>query len=283
MRRTTMVLTATALVSLIVVGCGSGDDTEKKAAKQPTSYFGWVLGTAEPTGIAIDTENTGDGKKKIKAYVCDGLGPPKGKAVWFAGPVDTKVSNGVGQTVSLTSAGKRETLDVDQFDDRLVKGTFTGADGVRKQYVAYPAHDGGGIYEVTLDRNLRYSGTSTDGSKLSAQADRKGLVTGTLTTAEGDKIPFAIRTLALASPAELSARGISTAYRKDVKHSLVPGEYVAVIAPGGTHWLGRAGNVRGGSPVAEIIGLDKKEFTSISRSQLSQRLGSVGGTSQPSP
>lgn len=277
MRRTTM-LVMTALVSLAAGGCGSDGDKERKASKEPTAYFGWVLGTEEPTGIAIETASSDNGKKTIKAYVCDGLGPPQGKAVWFTGPVDPKTTNGVGKTVNLTSAGKRETLDLDHIDDRLVKGSFTGADGERKQYVAYPARDGAGIYEVTLDESLRYTGTSTDGSKLSAQADRKGLVTGNLTTQEGDTIPFAIRTLALASPAELSARGISSAYRKDAGNSLVPGEYVAVIAPSGTHWLGRAGNVRGGAPASEIIGLDKKEFTSISRSRLSRQLESVGGS-----
>jgi hypothetical protein len=272
-------LVAAVGAALTVAGCGSDDSGDAaKKAETPTAYFGWVLGTAEPTGIAIQVEDAGGGTKKVKAYVCDGLGPPKGKAVWFAGPVDTKTTNGVGQTVALTSAGKRETLDVDHFDDRLVKGSFTDSAGVRKQYVAYPARDGAGIYEVTLDEGLRYTGTSTDGSKLSAQADRRGLVTGDLTTTDGTKIPFAIRTLALASPAELSSRGISTAYRKDTKRSLVPGEYVAVIAPGGTHWLGRAGNVRAGNPAAEIIGLDKKEFTSISRSQLSPER--VGGVSQ---
>jgi hypothetical protein len=33
---------------------------------------------------------------------------------------------------------------------------------------------------------------------------------------------------------------------------------VAVFAPGGSHWLGRSGNVRGGQSGANIIGLDKK-------------------------
>ncbi|MEA2444377.1 MAG: hypothetical protein QOJ12_1669 [Thermoleophilales bacterium] len=273
--RRTAVLVAGVSAALTVGGCGGDSQKATKKAATPIAYFGWVLGTAEPTGIAIEVAGAGGATKKIKAYVCDGLGPPKGKAVWFAGPVDTKVTNGVGQTVELMSAGKRETLDVDHFDDRLVKGSFTDSAGVRKQYVAYPARDGAGIYEVTLDSSLRYSGTSTDGSKLSAQADRRGLVTGDLTTADGTKIPFAMRTLALASPAELSSRGISSAYRKDVARSVVPGEYVAVIAPGGTHWLGRAGNVRDGNPAGEIIGLDKKEFTSIPRTQLNP--ARVGG------
>lgn len=267
-------LTTLVLAAAVAGGCG-GDD--KKATKTPTVYFGWVLGTPTATGVAIQTDDAGDGKKTIRAYVCDGLGPPKGKAVWFTGPVDTAITNDVGKIVSLTSASKRETLDFDQFDERLIKGSFVDAKGVRSQYVAYPARDGAGIYEVTLDPSLKYTGTSTDGSKLDAQADRTGLVTGNLETSDGTKIPFAIRTLALASPAELGARGLSTSYRKDASHSLIPGEYVAVIAPGGTHWLGRIGNVRAGSPGSEIIGLDKKEFTSIPRAQLQTRAVPVGG------
>jgi hypothetical protein len=282
MRRTMTLLVMLAAVPVVAAGCGGEDTTSKKQAKKPSVYFGWVLGRQEATGVAIQVEDK-DGTKAIKAYVCDGLGPPKGKAVWFTGPVDTKATNAVGKTVSLPSAGRRETLDIDHFDDRLVKGSFTDAAGVRSQYVAYPARDGAGIYEVTLDPMLHYTGVSTEGSKLDAQADREGLVTGTLTTGEdGTKIPFAIRTLSLASAAELSARGLSADYRKDVKRSLVPGEYVAVIAPGGTHWLGRAGNVKAGLPAGEIIGLDKKEFTPLSRtqlSQLSQRGTSVGGVS----
>jgi hypothetical protein len=269
-------LAAVALAALGAAGCGGN---EKKADKKPTAYFGWVLGTPTATAVAIQADDSGGATKMVRAYVCDGLGPPRGKAVWFTGPVDTAKTNGVGQTVSLASAGKRETLDVDHFDERLVKGTFVDASGVRSQYVAYPAHDGAGIYEVTLDPNLKYTGTSTDGSKLDAQADRSGLVTGKLETAEGDEIPFAITTLALSTPAQLSARGLSASYRKDASRSLVPGEYVAVIAPGGTHWLGRAGNVRGGRPDAEIIGLDKKEFTQLSRSQLQAQQFSVGGVS----
>src|SRR4051812_2714381 len=275
MRRTAVLATLVAAAAM-AGGCG-GDD--EKADKKPTTYFGWVLGTPTATGVVIQTDNPDDATKMVRAYVCDGVGPPKGKAVWFTGPVDTGATNGIGKTATLASASKRETLDVDQFDERIVKGTFVAADGVRSQYVAYPARDGAGIYEVTLDSNLKYTGTSTDGGKLDAQADRSGLVTGKLTTAEGDEIPFAIRTLSLASPAELAARGLSANYRKDAKRSLVPGEYVAVIAPGGTHWLGRLGNVRGGRPDAEIIGLDKKEFTAIPRTQIQTQQLPVGGVS----
>ena len=64
--------------------------------------------------------------------------------------------------------------------------------------------------------------------------------------------------LALATPARLAARGLPTDYGRYKAVNQVPGEYVAVIAPGGSHWLGRSGNVRGGESGLNIIGLDKK-------------------------
>ena len=81
---------------------------------------------------------------------------------------------------------------------------------------------------------------------------------GTITTAAGDELEFTVNSLALATPAALSARGLPDDYRQYVDVNQVPGEYVALIAPGGSHWLGRSGNVRGGSAGLNIIGLDKK-------------------------
>ena len=47
---------------------------------------------------------------------------------------------------------------------------------------------------------------------------------------------------------------------RSVSLTIETGEYVAVIAPGGSHWFGRSGDVRSGSPGVFIIGLDKKEI-----------------------
>lgn len=259
--RWTVVAMALALAPIFAAGCGDDDD---KADKKETAYFGWLLGTKEPAGILVQADAGPDKAGKISAYVCDGLGPPQGKAIWFGGKFDPKAAP--TRPVSLTSVSKRETLEIDQVSERLVKGTFTDARGDTHQYMAYPARDGAGIYQVTLDKNLKYTGTSTKGDKVTAQADRKGLVEGRVTTADGEKIPFKIRTLSFSSPANLKSHGLSTSYRKDAKKSLVPGEYVAVVSPSSTHWLGRAGTLKlartsprfSTSPVSEIIGLDKK-------------------------
>ena len=114
---------------------------------------------------------------EVRAYVCDGRGEPEGKAVWFAGPVDVASTTEPGTNVTLTSAGRKEDLVLEFVDEGRVQGSFKDERGKRSQFVAYPAIDGAGIYEVTLDKDLHYTGVSTDGNKLDAQAEKSGRTT----------------------------------------------------------------------------------------------------------
>ena len=251
------VLAVLAVLPLLALGCGDDDDTESQA-KKPGAFFGWVHGARELTAIAVDADRPdGNGRRNVRVYVCDGRGPPAGKAVWFSGTVDTKAVNRLGSGPTLTSAGGRERLSIDHFDDRVLRGSFTDAAGRRNQFTATPSTGGAGIYQVSLSEDLRYTGTSTEGDKLSARASRDGRVAGDITTAAGETIRFRIHALSLAAPADLAGSGLSEEYRRDRPRSLQPGEYVAVIAPGGSHWLGRNGDVRGGTAGNNIIGLDK--------------------------
>lgn len=260
MRRILVLVVSALLCAGVVVACGDDDeDAEKKSGSKTSVYFGWLLGTADVAAVAIEVDRPdGTGKSKVRAYLCDGRGEPDGKALWFVGPLDLAATRKRGSDATLTSAGGREELVLSYVSERRVQGSFTDADGKRASFSAYPAIDGAGIYEVTLDENFRYKGTSTDGNKLDATAEQSGETSGTITTADGEKVKFSVQSLSLATPAQLSSRGLKTDYGKYRKVNQVPGEYVAVIAPGGSHWLGRSGNVRGGSPGLNIIGLDKK-------------------------
>lgn len=260
MRRIVIVISA-ALSMGVLAACADDDDTEKKdaAAKKAKVYFGWMTGTEEVAAVALEVDPPDkSGKSKVRAYLCDGRGEPEGKAIWFAGPVDIGATTARGKSVTLASAGGKEDLVLDFVSDRRIQGTFEDENGKRSQFAAYPAIDGAGIYEVTLDKELNYTGTSIDGNKLTAKADNSGRTSGTIKTADGEEVKFSVRSLALATPAELSSRGLAPDYGRYKKVNQVPGEYTAVIAPGGSHWLGRSGNVRGGSTGVNIIGLDKK-------------------------
>ena len=259
MRRIVIVISTALLMG--VLGACADDDKSKdtKASDKPKVYFGWMTGTEDVAAMAIEVDPPDKtGKSKVRAYLCDGRGEPEGKAIWFAGPIDVAATTARGKNATLASAGGKEDLALEYVSDRRVQGTFEDENGKRSQFSAYPAIDGAGIYEVTLDKDLNYTGTSIDGNKLEAKADKAGSTSGTIKTADGKEVKFAVQSLALATPANLSARGLAPDYGKYKQVNQVPGEYTAVIAPGGSHWLGRSGNVRGGSSGATIIGLDKK-------------------------
>jgi hypothetical protein len=260
-KRLIAVLTFSVVATLVVAYAGVWNRAVAFAQGSPQSsvYFGFLLGTPTIGAVAFDlSAPDAQGNRILRAYVCDGLGPPEGMAIWFKGDLE-KTAFSDGTDVMLTSAGGRESLRVTALSTTGVYGAFTDANGVTAHFVSYPAFDGAGIYQVTLDELLHYKGTSTDGATLDAQATEDGVTNGAITTAGGKKIEFTVRSLALADPAALARHGLSDAYKKYAADNQVPGEYVAVIAPGGTHWFGRNGSVREGQPGRAIIGLDKKE------------------------
>jgi hypothetical protein len=268
MKTRACVLAVLVPIGLLVPSCSSNKKettaTTAAAAAAATSadhsvYFGWLLGSVDIAAVALDV-TPGDAKDslKVSVYVCDGLGPPEGTALWFTGALGTEIS--VAKPLTLTAVGGTASLSITQVGKAAVLGSFVGPKG-KNTFAAYPATGGAGIYQVTIDEALKIKGTSSDGNVLEGAADKAGTTTATITTAAKEKFEFTVHNLSLASPADLAAHGLKDDYRKYATTNQVPGEYVAVIAPGGSHWLGRAGAVRLGSPIAEIIGLDKKEFT----------------------
>ena len=162
MRRIMIVVCAALFVGLLGA-CGGDDDGDKangKAAGKAAVYFGWLLGTSEPAAVAIEVDRAdAKGMSKVRAYVCDGRGEPEGMAIWFAGPVDAAATTKPGANATLTSAGGKEDLVLEYVSDRRIQGSFKDERGKRRQFAAYPAIDGAGIYEVSLDEDLRYKGT----------------------------------------------------------------------------------------------------------------------------
>jgi hypothetical protein len=217
-------------------------------------HFGWVLGAENIIAVAFDSSAIdAEGARTVKAYVCDGHGNPDGIALWFKGSIKDGSSN------TLTSADGKSTLVVDFVRPDIVTGAFTDAKGTTKRFASFRATAGAGIYDVTLDQNLRYSGTSTDGTVLDAQATEDGVVSGILTSAGGEIVEFTIHVLATAAEATLLERGLPTSFRDFAEFSIVPDSYTAVISPAGAFWLGRSGDIRGGSAGNNIIGLDQAE------------------------
>ena len=278
--RTISMRTALLLLALVPLAACSDDDdgTDSSAAAadpaaeaedEETSnghevFFGWLLGSDEVAAVALDFSiDEESGEPKVAAYVCDGQGPPEGMAVWFSSPFDeASISNESPLTAESVAGG--ESLAITSASTDVVLGSFTDAEGDSHPFAATPATAGAGIYQVTVDEDLAISGTSSDGSTLEGTADEDGATEATITTADGQAIEFTVHNLSLASPVELAAHGLPDEYSDYAETNQVPGEYTALIAPGGSHWLGRAGAVRLGDLRAEIIGLDKKEISRTS-------------------
>jgi hypothetical protein len=264
MKRLFGVISLVAIVALLGV-VGTRVATADAQNTQNPAYFGFLLGTTRVAGVAIEfLPPDAQGNRPFRAYVCDGFGPPQGISIWFSGVAPATVAPGT-KSLSFLSVTGREQLRFTSLNDRAVHGAFVDSSRAAASFVAYEAFDGAGIYQVTLDASLKYRGTSTTGDILEGQSDRSGTTSGTITTADGHRIPFGVRSLALAPVADLALHGLPQDYPRFAALNQVPGEYVAVIAPGGSHWFGRTGAVQAGLPGLFIIGIDKKDFTPTTR------------------
>src|SRR5688572_30431518 len=156
-----------------------------QGAPQNSVYFGYLQGTPRIGGVAIDlSAPDANGGRILRAYVCDGLGPPEGMAVWFRGDLAADPFPD-GADLPLTSAGGQETLRVTAMTGSGIYGAYTEASGATSHFAAHSAIDGAGIYQVTLDESLHYKGTSTQGAVLDAQASADGSTRGSITLADG--------------------------------------------------------------------------------------------------
>ena len=167
-----LALPLAAVLVLAYPGVWSRTLALAQGTPQNSVYFGFLQGTPRIGGVAIDlTAPDANGARILRAYVCDGLGPPEGMAVWFRGDLEAETFPG-GEDLVLTSAGGQEKLRITTMNGTGVYGAYTEANGATSHFAAYPAFDGAGIYQVTLDESLHYKGTSTQGATLDAQASR---------------------------------------------------------------------------------------------------------------
>lgn len=89
MKRRWTVFLALPLVALILFATSSlWGRTLALAQGAPDHkvYFGFLLGTPRIGAVSLDLTAPDDkGARILRVYVCDGLGPPEGMAVWFRG------------------------------------------------------------------------------------------------------------------------------------------------------------------------------------------------------
>jgi hypothetical protein len=199
----------------------------------PGVYYGRVAMVTDK--LAFDINEVADGRRRVRAYTSDAEPEPAGDIEWFTGEI-------TGTTFNLTSASGGARLEGTIAPDGIT-GTITHAEGRPRRYFAGPAGEGAGIYDVTVRDDRTHMGTSEEGGRLELTY-REGMVMGKVVAPGGEAI-------------DLLGADVVHAYRFGIEGSL-PGTYVAFAAPRGRFLIGRNGDVRGGRPGANIIGLDKK-------------------------
>src|SRR3954467_13149642 len=94
-----ILVTVLAAVAASLLVTHSIDRTQ---AQSQSVFFGFLVGTPRIAAVALDLgAPDANGQRVLRAYVCDGLGPPAGIAIWFRGSVTGEGS----ESVSLTSVG----------------------------------------------------------------------------------------------------------------------------------------------------------------------------------
>lgn len=198
----------------------------------PGVYYGRVAMTTDKLAFDINTVNN---QRQLRAYVSDAEPEPEGDIQWFVSPI-------AGNTFTVTSASGDARIEGTIADDG-VSGMLTLPDQPARRYFAGPAGEGAGIYDVTVGPDRKHTGTSIEGGKLDLTY-QDGMVMGQVTDPSGASV-------------DLLGADLTHAYQYGVEGSM-PGTYVAFAAPRGRFLIGRSGDVRGGQPGLNIIGLDKK-------------------------
>ena len=273
-------LFAWALVSWLLVACGGGGNNgggnsgqqqqttaERTSTGQTTTdevasdvYVGRLI-TAyrgayrkgnEPAMIGLHVAKpTQNGTREFMAFVCDGIGPPAGKVGWFEGSMS-------GNTATATSIGDQQTLEF-SIGDEKANGGYTDAEGIWHGFEAPLAFAGAGIYEVSISRSgsqgLDYTGESTNGATFQARDDNEDKVVQGVIVAGNKQSGLHVKSLAQFEESRLYGQGLPTTYTDYEYSSNVPGNYVALLSPGGYYWLGRSGDIREGRSGNQLIAL----------------------------
>lgn len=232
-----------AILSTLLTGCSSqkGERAYEPKARQSTTsedsayeFVGGVFDANELVAIVADktvsedtnTTVSGRSRRKVQAYVCDG--EPQGDAEWFVGQT-------TGNTLDLTSVSGNARLQA-ELTEKEVTGTVTLANGTLHRFSALAARAGAGLYEVTIGRDRRRSGTSANGATDEGSVSSDGaLTTGTIKLPSEETIDYRMRE--------------TTGYEGGSK----PDTYTTIVLPDTAKERGRGGNVKKNAPSSNFI------------------------------
>ncbi len=239
-QRTVRLVAPVLLAALFLSSCGSDDESSSGQTSSTLADrlaeladAGVFVGGVAMTGnlVAIHFDRADEDHVGMRVFVTDGL--PDGNAEWFEGKAD-------GETFKLTSKSGKATIEgtIEAFD---ADGTVTLADGQTRNFFTRPAGDGAGVFEITVAADGTWTGTSLDGSTLTAKQTGP-YVEGSVVSSTGEKYDFRHNDL--------------TRRLGYVTEGGAPDTYTTIVTRQATEIQGRGGDVKGGKPDANIVALD---------------------------
>ena len=229
------------LSASLLAGCGGSDDDEAASPSssalqerlEELSGAGVFVGGVAFTGnlVAIHFDRTDKDAPGMRILVTDGL--PDGNAEWFEGKA-------AGTSFRFASASGKATIEgtIEEFE---TDGTVTLGDGQKRNFFTRPAGDGAGIFEVSVSGDGSWKGRSLDGSTFDAR-QTGAYVEGSVVSTRGERYPFKHN--------DLTRRlGYSV-------QGGAPDTYLTIVTRQATEIQGRGGDVRGGRPSTNVVGLD---------------------------
>lgn len=185
-RANRLICTAMLAGLFLALGCppdqtSSTTCTERVDLKASGAYVGSLANGAAMLGFDFTRCKAGD---RVRVFLTDGTAG--GRAEFFEGAV-------TDGHFALTSTSGQAQIDgiVSNAD---VLGSVTFGDEAPISYLAVPALNGGGLYEVTINENGEWTGTGPGGATLEARQDAK-LVNGVITDSEGQDHWYTLRDL----------------------------------------------------------------------------------------
>jgi hypothetical protein len=171
-------------------------------AQKRTTYVGQIQNTEAQVSVHV-SDTDAQGNREVVLYACDGK--PQGIAIWFKGTTSSNTftaTSSTGEQLSLTIARKQ------------VLGTVSFPDGTANAVTANKDSGGGGLYNITLFPNGRFSGDAFRGTAR---------VSGQVTVANGEATAEARITF---------NNGLFLNLRGRLLTSPVAGDYRVIFGPG---------------------------------------------------
>lgn len=172
---------AMALIPILVMGCGSGDEPDEKTVKPVSGTFAGKVPKSDAfVSVAAEPAAKGQKRRAVAVFVCDA----KRLCEWFSGAA-------AGNDF-VARSDDRKAEATGKLTDKAVAGTIKLPGGKTLRYKAGQATATAGLYDLKVASNGKLTGASEAGVGVKGKSSLPKAGTGELKLADGRRLKFAV-------------------------------------------------------------------------------------------